>query len=284
MNKILFLICLATTFAAPCFSRILPDDPLLYPVLILHEKGSGSGVFLQLSNSVYLVTARHVLFKEPEGTNLPTLLSSKASVVSYSNAGSTNVTKRMMNLDLAQLQNAGEIRFSTNQDVVIVRIEDCKASDRKVVNYLPGVLPIASNHGGFTVWGTNCLRLLADIDVGADVYMFGYPTSLTAPIRDMFDPTQPLLRKGIVAGLNPNKRIIIVDCPSYQGNSGGPVIEVEHLSLVSTSFTIIGLVSSFVPLQEEWENKTYRYSYVGISNSGYTVIVPIDVALEMVWK
>jgi hypothetical protein len=51
-----------------------------------------------------------------------------------------------------------------------------------------------------------------------------------------------------------------------------------------TSFKIIGLVSSFVPFQEEWENKTYRYTYVGISNSGYTVIVPIDAVLELVWK
>src|ERR1035437_8620893 len=280
MKKLLILICFVMKFAAPCLSGTLPNDPLSYPVLIVHEKGAGSDIFLQLSNSVYLATARHVLFSEPEGTNPPTLLSSKTTVVSYSNVWSTNVSERTMNLDLAQLQNAGEVRFSTNRDIALVRIEDCQPSNHSNVKPLPGV----TTASGISVGDTNTIRVLADVDVGADVFMFGYPTSLTAPIRNMFDPSQPLLRKGIVAGISPNKRTIIVDCPSYQGNSGGPVMEVDHPSLDVTSFKIIGLVSSFVPFQEEWAYKTYRYSYVGISNSGYTVIVPIDAALELVWK
>lgn len=280
MNKILFSICLVMAFVVPCLSRTLIVDPLTIPVLIVHEKGTGSGVLLQLSNSVYLVTARHVLFSEPEGTNPPTLLSPSASVKAYSSAGSTNVSERMINLDLIQLLHAGDVRFSTNRDVALVRIENCQPDDHSVVHALPGVII----NQGISQYSESWLCRLADVDVGADVYMFGYPTSLTAPIREMFDPTQPLLRKGIVAGINPSKQIIIVDCPSYQGNSGGPVIQVEHPSLGVTEYKIIGLVSSFVPFQEEWENKTFRYSYVGISNSGYTVIVPIDVALEMVWK
>jgi len=114
--------------------------------------------------------------------------------------------------------------------------------------------------------------------------MFGYPTSLTAPIAGCFDPAQPLLRKGIVAGVNRSGRTIIVDSPAYQGNSGGPVVQVSHPSFEVTTFKIIGLVSAFVPFQEEWENKTLRYSHVIVSNSGYTIIEPIDIALELVWK
>jgi hypothetical protein len=179
-----------------------------------------------------------------------------------------------------QLFNSGNVRFSTNRDVALVRIEECQTNNHNVVIPLLGV----TANQGVSVYNTDFLCAFADVDVGADVYMFGYPTSLTVPIREMFDPTQPLLRKGIVAGVNPDKRIIIVDCPSYQGNSGGPVIQVEHPSLGATEYKVIGIVSGFVPFQEEWENKTFRYSYVGISNSGYTVIVPIDIALEMVWK
>ena len=280
MKKTLLSICLAMAFVVPGFSRTLIFDPLTIPVLIVHEKGSGSGVLLQLSNSVYLVTAKHVLFSEPEGTNPPVILSPSASVKAYSSAGSTNVSERMINLDLIQLVHAGNVRFSTNQDIVLVRIESCQPNDHNVVHALSGV----TINQGINASDEGWLCHLADVDVGADVYMFGYPTSLTAPIREMFDPTQPLLRKGIVAGINPSKRIIIVDCPSYQGNSGGPVVQVEHPSLGATEYKIIGLVSRFVPFQEEWENKTFRYSYVGISNSGYTIIVPIDVVLEMVWE
>ena len=49
-----------------------PTDPLVYPVFIanLSGPGTGSGCFLRLSNSVYLITARHVLFGSPTSTNL----------------------------------------------------------------------------------------------------------------------------------------------------------------------------------------------------------------------
>jgi len=114
--------------------------------------------------------------------------------------------------------------------------------------------------------------------------MFGYPTSLTGLIREIFDPSEPLLRKGIVAGINLGKRTIIIDCPAYFGNSGGPVIQIEHPALNQTRFRIIGLVSGFVPFQEEWENKTMGYSHLIKSNSGYTVVEPIEIALELVWK
>jgi hypothetical protein len=43
--------------------RAIPDDNLAYPVLITLGNGSsGSGFFLNTSDAVYLVTAKHVLF------------------------------------------------------------------------------------------------------------------------------------------------------------------------------------------------------------------------------
>src|ERR1035437_3090345 len=139
MKKLLILICVAMALAISCFSRTIPINPLMIPVLIVHEKGAGSDVFLQLSNSVYLATARHVLFSEPEGTNPPVLLSSKATVISYSLSRGTNISERTVNLDLVQLLNAVEVHFSTNRDVALVRIEDCQPSNPEVVRLLPGV-------------------------------------------------------------------------------------------------------------------------------------------------
>jgi hypothetical protein len=283
MKKLFLLIYLAVMFSTPSFSRTLIVDPLTIPVLITHEKGAGSGVFLRLSNSVYLVTARHVLFSEPEGTNSLIPLSGKASVLAYSGTGTTNVSVRTVFLDLAYLMNAGEIRYSTNRDIAIVRIEDCGLTNHNLVTILPGVV-FASPDTGLSLPPPEFACALTNVDVGADVYMFGYPLSLTASIRDKFDLTQPLLRKGIVAGVSLNKRTIVVDSPAYQGNSGGPVVQVEHPDFGSTTYQVIGVVSAFVPFQEEWENKTLRYSHVAVSNSGYTLVEPIDFALELVWK
>ena len=277
------MAAVAAVSATRCFSGTLPEDPRTFPVLIMHERGMGSGFFLQLSNSVYLITAKHVFFTEPEGTNAPSLLSLAAVVKSYSRAGTTNVSERVFNINLAQLMSAGEIRCSTNRDVALVRVEQGKSNDVNVVDPLPGFAP-ASPAGGLNLFNIEFACRTSEVDVGADVFMFGYPISLTGPISAIFDPSEPLLRKGIVAGLNLGRKTMIIDCPSYFGNSGGPVIMVDHPNFGATRFRAIGLVSGFVPFQEEWENKTMRYSHVLKSNSGYTVVEPIDIALDLVWK
>lgn len=284
MRRSLLVLSAACSVASRCWGGSFPFDPLTIPTLIVHERGTGSGCFIQASNSVYLFTAKHVLFAEPVGTNPPALLSQRAVAKTYAATGTTNASERAFSLDLAQLLSLGNVRYSTNRDVVLVRVEDCNPTNLSLVWLLPGFscVTLAGSLDAYPQVAITCP--FKDVDAGADVYMFGYPTSLTAPISGFFNPAQPLLRKGIVAGVNRSGRTIIVDSPSYQGNSGGPVLQVEHPSFGVTSFKIIGLVSAFVPFQEEWENKTLRYSHTIVSNSGYTIVEPIDIALELVWK
>lgn len=181
------------TATIPALSGILIDDPRTFPVLIAHEKGMGSGCLLQLSNSVYLVTAKHVLFAKQDGTNPPVLLSPTAALRGYSNIGTTNVSERTLFLNLSELMKAGEIRYSANRDVAIVRIEECQTNNHLIVFVLPGVT-MPSGQAGFITHDPEFVCPIADIDVGAEVYMFGYPISLTGPISDIFEPWEPLLR------------------------------------------------------------------------------------------
>jgi hypothetical protein len=284
MRRYLLVLSASCSVATSCWGGSFPFDPLIIPALIVHERGTGSGCFMQASNSVYLFTAKHVLFAEPTGTNPPALLSQRAFARTYAAAGETNASERVFNLDLAQLLSLGNIRYPTNRDVVLVHVEDCNPTNRSLVWLLPGFTCV-THAGSLDPFPQEVIACpFKDVDIGADVYMFGYPTSLTAPISGYFDPIQPLLRKGIVAGVNRSGRTIIVDSPSYQGNSGGPVVQVGHPSFGVSTFKIIGLVSAFVPFQEEWENKTLRYSHNIVSNSGYTIVEPIDIALELVWK
>jgi Trypsin-like peptidase domain len=283
MKKVLAFSGIVWLLSFQSFAGALPEDPRVFPALIAHDKGTGSGCFLQLSNSVYLVTAKHVLFSKTEGTNPPALLSPAIVVKSYSHFGTSNVSERAMVMNLAQLLSTGDVRCSTNRDVALVRIQDCNTNDPNIVSPLPGFAYISVARG-LNLNNRDFACVLKDVDVGAEVYMFGYPTSLTGPIAEIFDPSEPLLRKGIVAGVNLGRRTIIIDCPSYFGNSGGPVIQVDRSDITVTRYRVIGLVSGFVPFQEEWENKTLQYSHVLKSNSGYTVVEPIDIALELVWK
>lgn len=283
MKRKTLLVLSTLAIVSQCIAGTLIDDPRTYPVLITHSAGMGSGFFIQASNSVYLVTAKHVLFGQPVGTNPPSLLSASATLKSFSLAGTTNVSDRVITVDLAQLYQAGEVRMSLTRDVALIRIEECETNNLNVVRSLPGVT-FLSPLKGLHLRNQAAVCPASEVDVGAQVYMFGYPVSLTGPISGIFDPSEPLLRNGIVAGINLVRRTIIIDCPSYFGNSGGPVIQVDHPSLGVTRYRFIGLVSGFVPFQEEWENKTMRYSHVIKSNSGYTVVEPMDTVLEMVWR
>jgi len=79
---------------------------------------------------------------------------------------------------------------------------------------------------------------------------------------------------------------IILDCPVYAGNSGGPVLQVEQVGLraqgLQIEFAVIGVVAEFVPVAEEWLNKTHGYSNFEIGNSGYSVATPMDFVLEII--
>ena len=86
----------------------------------------------------------------------------------------------------------------------------------------------------------------------------------------------------IVAGTNDQTKTIILDCPAYGGNSGGPVLEVGQEHSGARKFRPIGLVSQFVPAIGRWVNEPDGYTNTNVYNSGYTVATPMDFVLELV--
>jgi hypothetical protein len=108
------------------------------------------------------------------------------------------------------------------------------------------------------------------VHVSNEVFMFGYPTSLSGLIPEI-DIKLPLLRKGIVAGKNLEKEAIIIDCPAFFGNSGGLVVEIERFRSGEVRTLAIGIISKLIPYQERWAE-----------NSGYTVVVPMDRLEELI--
>jgi hypothetical protein len=73
-----------------------------------------------------------------------------------------------------------------------------------------------------------CVKTFDQVLIGNDVIMYGYPTSLGLANILQLNPDRPLLRKGIVAGKNLQQHTLILDCPIYQGNSGGPIFEIDR--------------------------------------------------------
>lgn len=269
---IMILSLAGTMFGA---NRAIPDDNLAYPVLITLKNGStGSGFFVNSTKAIYLVTAKHVLF-DPVTQKL---LDASVELLSYSK-NLADSTRNVVILDLSILQNNGNIKPHPSQDVVAVEISTVvsSAGQSGTSSPLPGVTLVALAKGGLVGVGLDTIKPFEQVLTGNEVMVFGYPTSLGLAQFQQIDPHRPLLRKGIVAGTNPATRSIIIDCPSYFGNSGGPVVELDREAF-QTHLSVIGVISQYVPFADAGRSNTFMI----LSNSGYSIVTPMDYVLDLV--
>lgn len=271
MSLILVLALRSAPLAPSQTSRSLPDDNLAYPVLIKLSNGdSGSGFFFKSNTAVYLVTAKHVLF-DP---NTQQLRDTRMEIVSYSKDLS-EATPNITAVDLATLAKENVVPHPS-QDVAVVRLFSIitMGTEEKFAD-LPGVKTELVSKAGLLCVGFESVKRLNQVLVGNDVIVFGYPTSLGLKNVPQIDSQRPLLRKGLVAGVDMRRRSIVLDCPSYPGNSGGPVVEADPEGF-SKRFLIIGVISQYVPYADGGK------SFALMANSGYSIAVPVDFVLELV--
>jgi hypothetical protein len=265
-----------TAASADTTHSAIPDDNLAYPVLITVPNFSfnGSGFYLNTDNGTFLVTAKHVLF-EPKTEKEPNrkLRSTVIDALSYLKEPS-DLRPNIFEFNLSVL----EIKAHPTQDVAVVKIaaiaEKSAAGAPGRATLLPGVLTKATSVIGILDVGPDVIKPFDQILVGNDVIVFGYPTSLGLKELAQLDPMRPLLRRGLVAGQNLDKRSIVLDCPVYPGNSGGPVIEVDPEGL-GYRLWVVGVVSEFVPFADSGK-------YISmLSNSGYSIATPMGFVLEL---
>lgn len=175
-------------------------------------------------------------------------------------------------IQLQKLLSEGKVKYHPNSDVAVVRIGMLVKleSGEQVIRQEDG-LKMIKGTGVLGIDAATTLKLFDDVLEGNGVFVFGYPTSISNN-NAFLDIKLPLLRKGIVAGKNNKLKTIILDCPTYQGTSGGIVIEVDE-KFPNKYFNGIGLITNFIPFTNEGSHET--------QNSGYSVAVPIDQVLEL---
>jgi len=253
--------------------RAIPDDHLRSAILVSLDDGTpASGFYFKdIKDVIYFVTARHVLFTKSNTEII--LKAEKASLLSYTYEVEENEPIEI-ELDLNVLYKEGNLKPHRLYDVAVVKIID-KDMPIKGVN-------IKKRKGRLVTVNSKSIKPFKDILIGNDVFIFGYPSSLGIRGAELIDYKKPLLRKGVVAGLNSRAKTIIIDCPVYFGNSGGPVIEIERVDVMTIKYQVIGLVAQLVPFMEEWVSKQYPIANAQIENSGYSIVVPIDYILELI--
>lgn len=230
---------------------------------------------MNCDNATYLVTARHVLFDKASGAfHAPQVI-----LTSYSR-DPTEATKNIFTFDLTGLLAAGHIKSDAVKDVAVVRYGISDPASH-VMDVVPGVTVKSTAPLGIVGVGMSTVRLYDKVMTANEVYLFGYPVSLGIPQIPQIDYARPLLRKGIVAGKNDVRRTIILDCPVYPGNSGGPVMEVEEQAL-ARRFFIIGVMLEFVPTLHPLIGPPTAQGSNVLANSGYSVAAAMDDVMQLV--
>jgi hypothetical protein len=271
---VLISVAAVVSFAAEEPSA-LPGDNLRYPVFITFDNtliSAGSGFYLSTDKAVYLVTAKHILYKDGN------LIGKVATIESYPR-DLRSEEPIIIKLDLEVLEKSGMIIPHPSEDIIIVKVGVLESNQLK---FIKGTEVVKVQPSGIVSMRVEGIKKFENVLVGNDIFLFGYPISLQNSFQAI-DYKKPLLRKGIIAGKNAKSKKIILDAPSYFGNSGGLVIEVDD-NKVQKTFSAIGIVSETIPFIDQVKSMMYGYSNVVIQNSGYSLVVPLDFMLELIDK
>jgi hypothetical protein len=262
----------------------LPQDNLAYPVKIECEcepKNYGSGFLLNYQNkAIFLITAKHVIYEQQENKEM--MLHSKLLTISVKDKNLSQTKPIKINIDL----NKTKIKISDGADVCCVKIGtlvDIPDTNSHKIIFSDGIDKLkAENVNNFVTVSSDNFLLFDNIVSSADIFVLGYPVSIGSHQNPQLDYDQPLVRKGIIAGKNNLNKTVILDCAVYGGNSGGLAIQAQQTDLVTTKYSVVGIVVEFIPFYEIMYSRQHKYQNLNIENSGYSVLIPADCILDLV--
>ena len=283
LTTVLFAVALAK-----CCAESIEEQFLNYSaVLIEIGSYSGTGFLLRSTNDyVYLVTAKHVLYNLQTTNTTPPLWDGNLKLTTYL---WESKAPDVFTINLAVLNAMHEVRYDPNHDIAVVRLTPEPATNNYIYYWPRPILSLSqTTNGVMVVVLIPQTKKYDQVVSGTDVYLYGYPRSLYFPQHEQFDPNLPLMRKGTIAGKNPKRGTIILDCPVYHGNSGGPVVAKETVNVTTTTYSVIGIATEFVPSFESLEirqvGNTNSLALNYPLNSGYSIVEPIDPILKLLWK
>jgi len=275
-TAVLALFSIATIARAQAY---LPEDNLAYPVQVLAQGGGGTGFFVRRDRDLFLVTARHVLVNP-----LTEQLWAREAALRALSKDLKETAVTVIHLNSGQLQEERQIRTDAVRDVAVVRLGTLTSDG---MNTTPGVVVTERSKGGIIVAPFDYLTRYAAVDISSQIFMLGYP-SIGVTNAVQIDRTRPLVRSGIVAGVNAALKTIIIDAPVNHGNSGGPVVQLSR----TNRLRIIGIATQFVPEPEDvlplnpgnasGSPDSSSRTLLALGNSGYGVVASADAIIDLI--
>lgn len=199
--------------------RALPDDNLAYPVLINLTDCTanpnitsvkGSGFFLTVHTKIYLVTARHVLFSESERVQPGQARTPQCNNIELL-ARARDPKEQQQHRIVFDVRTVKATAHATHDVAVIYIGEVAEGVEPTVqgaygIRYLPGVQVLQKPPSPFLTTLVSSIKKLDEVLVSNDAYILGYPSSIGIQGFPQIDYNAPLLRKGVIAGINNLKK------------------------------------------------------------------------------
>ena len=240
-------------------------------------------ILLQLSQGESYRFAIEKMYKRSQTLHLK---NKKAQLLSYSkdiNEDSMNIIK----LDLNSLNEGKKIQYHREKDVAIIAISESdegevgESEKWRTTKVFQGVYLLKGAKTEVIVLDAKNIKTFKETMIGNDIFLFGFPSSIGLKSPE-FNITRPLIKKGILSGKNPKFRTLIIDCPVHHGNSGSLVIEREETGYGMYKVSAIGIAIRYVPV---FEKRVVEISsikeFTTYSNSGYSIVEPIDTVFEL---
>lgn len=258
----------------------LPINNLSYPVKIIVGDSTGSGFFVKNDGDIYLISAKHVIYKQ--GSLAP--INEKLKIIAYAFLDAEiQTTPHIYDVDISILTLDGNIGIDPSLDIVVIKLGS--ENETNFIKFIKGWSISQNSNGALIHYNLSGARKFNEIEITNDVFVLGYPTSLSSADMGQLDYDAPLVRKGIIGGKNQNNKTIILDCPVYGGNSGGMVLEINHGANGAFLIHLVGVVVQFVPYVDLWQNvRTPNLINTSYQNSGYSIALPVDFIFTLIEK
>jgi hypothetical protein len=252
------------------------NDTHCQPALVVQESGDGAGTgfFVRDSISWYLVTAKHLVLDAKSGK----LLAEKYNVLAWSQDLSRD-ERSNVSLRIKTALDSGKVFYNTKDDVVAIELGKVKNGKEYSFNSYASLVS-GSKAGIIKPVAIGVGEEFKNIHLGDAVLLFGYPTALGLKPMPQFDYDKPMVRSGIIGGKFEERHNLVIDCPVFAGNCGSPV-----LRKADGKMKLVGILVSNIPsfdpnLEANGGKRTEESIYQ--NNSGYGLVVPMDVVGELV--
>jgi hypothetical protein len=224
---------------------------------------AGTGFFYNSGKWVYLITMKHVLLDKYK----PEEFSYKKVKCLFYTAGSKEDVSNELTIGLsADMLN--KTIFLSQKDVAAVRLGRYRSGAWEYVS--PQIAWNNAKQGKSMICGAQEVSLKFDnIDITENTIIFGFP-----PASGGYNIDFPLFRKGIVAGKDYDKKVLVLDSLVAPGNAGGPAFVLRQNTMIEKYFYLIGLTTEYVPFSSASKEEK--------KNAGYTVVEPMDTVFELI--